>query len=62
MKYKWNRRLEAWKYGAGLDYKFSPPQMTNTEAGAGTRTSWNTWTEATTKSKSKSKAKVKTLL
>ncbi|KAI5683277.1 hypothetical protein M9H77_04505 [Catharanthus roseus] len=22
MRYKWKRRLEAWKYGAGLDYKF----------------------------------------
>lgn len=21
MKYGWKRRLEAWKYGAGLDYK-----------------------------------------
>lgn len=21
MKYEWNRRLDAWKYGAGLDYK-----------------------------------------
>ncbi|KAM7498339.1 hypothetical protein LguiA_022753 [Lonicera macranthoides] len=49
MKYKWNRRLEAWKYGAGLDYKFSPPQMTNAEAGAATRTRGDTWTEATTK-------------
>lgn len=23
MKYEWSRRLEAWKYGAGLDYKLS---------------------------------------
>ncbi|CAI9774483.1 unnamed protein product [Fraxinus pennsylvanica] len=23
MKYEWRRRLEAWKYGAGLDYKLS---------------------------------------
>ncbi|XP_027172912.1 uncharacterized protein LOC113772501 [Coffea eugenioides] len=26
MEYRWKRRLEAWKYGAGLDYKFEAPQ------------------------------------
>ncbi|KAI3789473.1 hypothetical protein L2E82_02270 [Cichorium intybus] len=28
MKYKWKRKLEAWKYGAGLDYKFESEQVT----------------------------------
>ncbi|KAI3774888.1 hypothetical protein L1987_49451 [Smallanthus sonchifolius] len=28
-KYKWKRQLEAWKYGAGLDYKFNHEDMTN---------------------------------
>nr|XP_043623880.1 uncharacterized protein LOC122595563 [Erigeron canadensis] len=28
MKYKWNRQLEAWKYGAGLDYRFSQEEVT----------------------------------
>lgn len=27
-KYKWNRKLEAWKYGAGLDYKFESEEVT----------------------------------
>ncbi|XP_075094733.1 uncharacterized protein LOC107775021 isoform X4 [Nicotiana tabacum] len=25
VRYEWKRRLEAWQYGAGLDYKLSPP-------------------------------------
>ncbi|KAL4588966.1 hypothetical protein LXL04_001867 [Taraxacum kok-saghyz] len=27
-KYKWKRKLEAWKYGAGLDYKFNGEEVT----------------------------------
>ncbi|MFS7980188.1 putative lycopene beta-cyclase [Helianthus anomalus] len=27
-KYKWKRQLEAWKYGAGLDYKFNHEDIT----------------------------------
>ncbi|KAK6141191.1 hypothetical protein DH2020_025074 [Rehmannia glutinosa] len=28
MRYEWKRKLEAWKYGAGLDYKLSHPAKT----------------------------------
>ncbi|KAL7000044.1 hypothetical protein U1Q18_001193 [Sarracenia purpurea var. burkii] len=33
MKYKWKRQLEAWQYGAGLDYKMSYPNTTKAESG-----------------------------
>lgn len=33
MKYKWKRQLEAWRYGAGLDYTMSKRKS---EPGAGT--------------------------
>lgn len=29
LRYRWMRRLEAWQYGAGLDYKFEPFQSKN---------------------------------
>lgn len=30
MRYEWNRGLEAWQYGAGLDYKLSPSEAHET--------------------------------
>ncbi|KAA8524733.1 hypothetical protein F0562_011156 [Nyssa sinensis] len=36
MEYKWKRQLEAWKYGAGLDYKMSHSKISETETGIGT--------------------------
>ncbi|CAK9139621.1 unnamed protein product [Ilex paraguariensis] len=44
MKYKWKRQLEAWKYGAGLDYKLSHSLKSERE----TRkvTGRETWTES----------------
>ncbi|KAH7861462.1 hypothetical protein Vadar_026527 [Vaccinium darrowii] len=36
MKYKWRRQLEAWQYGAGLDYKISDSNPTKAERGMGT--------------------------
>lgn len=30
MRYEWKRRLEAWQYGAGLDYKLSPSEAHET--------------------------------
>ncbi|PWA36608.1 lycopene beta/epsilon cyclase protein [Artemisia annua] len=32
MKYKWNRQLEAWKYGSGLDYKLLNHEEVITES------------------------------
>lgn len=40
-KYKWKRQLEAWKYGAGLDYKFGTKGATTKESATGkSRNSW----------------------
>ncbi|XP_057460964.1 uncharacterized protein LOC130751375 isoform X4 [Actinidia eriantha] len=44
MKYKWKRQLDAWQYGAGLDYKMSHPNTTKAERGM--ETSEETWAES----------------
>ncbi|KAK2988662.1 hypothetical protein RJ640_026089 [Escallonia rubra] len=41
--FKWKRQLEAWKYGAGLDYTLSHSKRTKSDAG--TRTSTETWSK-----------------
>ncbi|XP_052179051.1 uncharacterized protein LOC127792561 isoform X2 [Diospyros lotus] len=45
MKYKWKRQLEAWKYGAGLDYKMSQPNMPLAER-SGMLAGWKTRAES----------------
>ncbi|XP_031105698.1 uncharacterized protein LOC116010428 isoform X2 [Ipomoea triloba] len=45
MRYEWKRRLEAWKYGAGLDYKL---ECSTTQEQTGTRKdSSDTWSSNT---------------
>ncbi|CAL5342374.1 hypothetical protein CsSME_00026974 [Camellia sinensis var. sinensis] len=44
MKYKWKRQLEAWQYGAGLDYKMSQPNIS--KVGRGMSTNGDTWEES----------------
>ncbi|XP_059661869.1 uncharacterized protein LOC132307968 [Cornus florida] len=31
MRYKWKRQLEAWEYGAGLDFSLNPSKLTETD-------------------------------